>query len=95
YSLTLPCSGASNAEVQVNLHLNVTSSSKKSENNVTNLTIRRKKICLKGETYLPQNESIYQPPSLFVAMGIASTATVFILTLASLVYLKLKREREK
>ncbi|XP_045133809.1 tyrosine-protein kinase Dnt-like isoform X1 [Portunus trituberculatus] len=94
FSVSLPCSGRVNAEVMVNLHLNITTQ------NLTNITIKRKKICLKEE-FAPRNESIYLRPewmstslgTLYVAMGAACTFTVLVITIASVLYLRVKRTR--
>lgn len=99
FKISLPCSGRVNAEVMVNLHLNITTHNRAP--NLTNITIKRKKICLKE--FAPRNESIYLRPewmssslgSLYVAMGCACTFTVLVITIASVLYLRFKRAREQ
>lgn len=44
FRIVLPCTGKVNAEVDVNVYINITMSA---SSNVTALTLRRKKICLK------------------------------------------------
>nr|XP_053629655.1 tyrosine-protein kinase Dnt-like isoform X4 [Cherax quadricarinatus] len=100
FSVSLPCSGRVNAEVLVNLHLNITTHNR--AHNLTNITIKRKKICLKEE-FAPRNESIYLRPewmstslgTLYVAMGAACTFTVLVITVASVLYLRVKRTRNQ
>ncbi|XP_069162350.1 tyrosine-protein kinase Dnt isoform X2 [Procambarus clarkii] len=99
FSVSLPCSGRVNAEVVVNLHLNITTLNR--DRNHTNITIKRKKICLKE--FAPRNESIYLRPewmstslgTLYVAMGAACTFTVLVITVASVLYLRVKRTRNQ
>ncbi|XP_071545509.1 tyrosine-protein kinase Dnt-like isoform X3 [Panulirus ornatus] len=98
FSVSLPCSGRVNAEVLVNLHINITTHNR--AQNLTCITIKRKKICLKEE-FAPRNESIYLRPewmstslgTLYVAMGAACTFTVLVITIASVLYLRVKRSR--
>uniref|UniRef100_A0A6A7FV84 Tyrosine-protein kinase RYK-like n=2 Tax=Hirondellea gigas TaxID=1518452 RepID=A0A6A7FV84_9CRUS len=101
FRLTLPCSGKSNAEVLVTLHLNVSTRA----NNRTSVTLRRKKICLKAiaeETASEMNQSVSLSPefahssigTVYIAMGCAATATVLIITLAAVLYLRVKRARD-
>ncbi|XP_042874288.1 tyrosine-protein kinase Dnt-like isoform X3 [Penaeus japonicus] len=100
FKVSLPCTGRVSAEVTVNLHLNITTHSR--NHNLTNITIKRKKICLKEE-FAPRNESIYLRPewmstslgTLYVAMGCACTFTVLVITVASVLYLRVKRARDQ
>ncbi|KAK3890396.1 hypothetical protein Pcinc_005649 [Petrolisthes cinctipes] len=98
YIVSLPCSGRVNAEVLVNLHLNITHHR---SHNTTTITIKRKKICLKE--HAPRNESVYLRPewastslgSLYLAVAAAATATVLVLTLAAVLYLRGKTNRTR
>lgn len=51
FRIVLPCTGKVNAEVDVNVYINITTPS--SGQNITALTLRRKKICLKDAVTAP------------------------------------------
>lgn len=46
FTVELPCSGRQDAEIDVRFHVNITMH--RANHNVTHLTFRRKKICLRG-----------------------------------------------
>ncbi|XP_076055894.1 tyrosine-protein kinase Dnt isoform X8 [Oratosquilla oratoria] len=128
FRVSLPCSGRINAEVDVNLKINITTHERSS--NVISLTIKRRKICLKAlvnnifpssnlvpspttpatkthnlsaEDLAPRNESITFRPewmstslgTLYVAIGCACTFTVLVITVAAVLYLRMKKAREQ
>ncbi|XP_047738198.1 tyrosine-protein kinase RYK isoform X1 [Hyalella azteca] len=104
FRLTLPCSGRADAEVLVALHLNVSDR----HHNLTSVTFRRKKICLKAKPEIKdpdadeRKESVLVSPqfahaslgTVYVAMGCAATVTVLVITLTAIVYLRVKRSRD-
>jgi RYK receptor-like tyrosine kinase len=47
FRVSLPCSGAKDAEVNVTLSINITLH--RASNNITSLAFKRRKICLKGQ----------------------------------------------
>ncbi|RWS23229.1 tyrosine-protein kinase RYK-like protein, partial [Leptotrombidium deliense] len=79
FRISLPCTGKVSAEVDVNIYVNITMSP---SSNVTQLTLRRKKICLKGSPYqnVAVEESVLADPSamvtssnpLYIMIGFAS-----------------------
>ncbi|XP_073991365.1 tyrosine-protein kinase Dnt isoform X2 [Rhodnius prolixus] len=93
FSIVLPCSGLTNAEVDLIISINVTIN--RATNNVTSLNFKRRKICLKGAALsvgpgmdvrqdavnpMDDNEA---PPALYIAIS-AACALATLLAIALL-----------
>ncbi|XP_076311282.1 tyrosine-protein kinase RYK-like isoform X2 [Tachypleus tridentatus] len=68
FQVSLPCTGKQSEEVDVRIQINVTT---ENQLNVTFLTLKRRKICLKDESH---NETMLMDPSAMVA----STSSFYI-----------------
>ncbi|XP_076339966.1 tyrosine-protein kinase RYK-like isoform X2 [Tachypleus tridentatus] len=95
FRLILPCTGKKSEEVDVSLHINITAGSPV---NVTSLTLRRKKICLKdtnrnGTMLIDPSAVVASTSSFYVAVGCASALIVVITSAATTCYIRAQKAR--
>ncbi|KAJ8923848.1 hypothetical protein NQ315_010430 [Exocentrus adspersus] len=95
FTISLPCSGVVEAEVDITILINITVS----QDNVTTLTFRRKKICLQFEkttTYISMDSMPHFSNSTSIFYIAVCCAVILIIILAFLVtlyYIKDKKSR--
>lgn len=97
FKVQLPCTGKVDAEVEVQIQVNI--SSEPNSNNVSSLTLRRNKICLKdgkkNSTVLMVDASamVATNHSLYIGVGCACTLIVFIIIISAVCYLHTQKTR--
>nr|CAH7739174.1 unnamed protein product [Callosobruchus chinensis] len=93
FLVSLPCSGLIEAEVDINITINITLSHK----NVTKLTFRRKKICLvldKSVSYAAKDSLLQFPNStsiFYIAICCAVLMMIMLILLVTLYYIRAKK----
>lgn len=95
FGITLTCTGKVDAEVEVQIHINITS---EPNNSLTSLTLRRNKICLKdiknGTAFMVDASAmIATNNSFYIGVGCACGLIVIITVIAVTFYLHTQKAR--